>query len=49
MRFWANGKKFLKIYDYGNYRITSELNIVKLMNNLRNLKILIKHSFGNEP
>ena len=39
----------MKIYDYGYHRINSELNIVKLMNNLRNLKILIKHSFAQEP
>ena len=40
--------KFLKLYEKGQDRIDSELDIVKIMRSLRNLKILMRHSFMDE-
>ena len=48
-RFWKNHSKFEKIYEKGQKRIDSELNIVKFMNNLRNVKILLKASLMKDP
>lgn len=36
------------LYKLGKKRMRSELNISKLVKNLRNLKILIKNSFLND-
>ncbi len=36
------------LYKLGKKRMKNELNISKLVKNLRNLKILIKNSFLNE-
>ena len=41
---WKKMKKLQRLYEEGNDRIESELNIVKFMNNIRNFKIVLKHS-----
>jgi hypothetical protein len=41
---WEKRSKLSKLYQIGQNRIESELNIVKLMNSLRNLKILLRSS-----
>ena len=48
-KFWKNGHKFEKIYEKGQARIDHELNIVRFMNNLRNVKILLKASLMKDP
>jgi hypothetical protein len=45
---WNKKKKLQKLYDIGSQRIENELNIVKLMNSLRNLKIVLSHSIMNQ-
>jgi hypothetical protein len=37
--------KFLSLYEKGQDRIDTELDIVKIMKSLRNMKILMKNSF----
>ena len=37
-------KKLQLLYEEGGDRIESELNIVKFMNNIRNFKIVLRHS-----
>ena len=41
---WKKKKKLQQLYEVGEERIESELNIVKFMNNLRNFKIVLKNS-----
>ena len=48
-RCWKNGSKYEKVFKKGQQRIDAELNIVKLMNNLRNIKILLKASLMKDP
>ena len=40
--------QFLKLYERGQDRIDAELNIVKIMKTLRDLKILMKNSLLDE-
>ena len=40
--------KFIKLYDKGQDRIDTELDIVKMMKSLRNMKILMRNSFMDE-
>lgn len=40
--------QFLKMYERGQGRIESELNIVKIMKSVRNMKILMRHSFMDD-
>ena len=40
--------KFLKLYEKGQDRIDTELDIVKMMKSLRNMKILMRNSFMDE-
>jgi hypothetical protein len=47
-RSWSKKKKLQKLYEVGAERIDNELDIVKLMNSLRNLKIVIANSILNE-
>lgn len=46
--FWSKYKKMNMFYKLGKERVEKELNISKLVKNLRNLKILIKNSFLND-
>ena len=39
---------FIKLYDRGKNRIEGELDIVKIIKSIRNMKILMKNSFMNE-
>lgn len=48
-KMWKDGHKFEKIYEKGQARIDQELNIVRFMNNLRNMKILLKASLMKDP
>lgn len=41
-------EKFLKLYNKGQDRIDAELDIVKIMKNLRNIKILMRNSFMDD-
>ena len=41
---WNKKKKLEKLVDLGTNKIEEELNVVKIMNDLRNLKIMLKHS-----
>lgn len=41
-------ENFIKMYDRGKDRIDAELNIVKIMRTLRDLKILMKNSLMDE-
>ena len=43
-RSWKKMKKLQLLYEEGGDRIESELNIVKFMNNIRNFKIVLRHS-----
>ena len=43
-RMWKQEKKFKRLYEIGAERIESELNLVKIMKDLRNIKILMKNS-----
>ena len=36
--------RFMKLYERGQDRIESELNILKIMKSMRDMKILMKHS-----
>ena len=47
-RSWSKKKKLQKLYEIGAERIDNELDIVKLMNSLRNLKIVVANSILNE-
>lgn len=40
----AEKKKMLKVLNEGKERIEKELNIVKIMKSVRDIKILMKHS-----
>jgi hypothetical protein len=40
-------KKLRLLFETGEERIESELNIVKFMNNLRNFKIVLENSLIN--
>lgn len=46
---WPDRKKFTKVFEKGAERIDQELNIIYFMNNLRNLKILLKNSLMKDP
>ena len=46
---WPERKKFTKVFEKGAERIDQELNIIYFMNNLRNLKILLKNSLMKDP
>ena len=48
-RIWRNGRKYEMVFELGRDRIDSELNIIKFMNNLRNIKILLKASLMKDP
>ena len=39
---------FIKLYDRGKNRIEGELDIVKIIKSIRNMKILMKNSFMNQ-
>jgi len=41
---WKKHEKLKKLFVIGSQKIKSELNIVKIVKDLRNLKILIKNS-----
>lgn len=41
---WRKKYKLQKMYQVGESRIESEMNIVKIMKNLRNIKIIMKNS-----
>lgn len=41
---WKNKDKMMKLYSRSRERIDSELNIVKILSSLRDIKILMKHS-----
>ena len=45
---WEKRNKLTKLYNAGSERIESELNIVKLLNDHRNIKILLKNSLMDE-
>jgi hypothetical protein len=41
---WKKKNKMLKVLNEGKERIEKELNIVKIMKSVRDIKILMKHS-----
>jgi hypothetical protein len=41
---WTKKKKMLKVLNEGKERMEKELNIVKIMKSVRDIKILMKHS-----
>ena len=41
---WKNKGKLQKLYRTGEDRIESEMNIIKIMNTIRNIKIILKNS-----
>ena len=43
-KWWKKHEKLKKLYEKGSEKIKTELNIVKIVKDLRNLKILIKNS-----
>jgi hypothetical protein len=43
-KFWAKKKKLLKLLREGRKRIEKELDIVKIMKSLRDIKLLMKNS-----
>lgn len=38
----------MKLFDKATEKVDKELNVVKVIRNLRNLKILVKHTFMND-
>lgn len=40
--------RFLKLYDKGQDRIDTDLDIVKIMKSIRNMKILMRNSFMDD-
>ena len=42
--FWKKKKKLLKVLNIGKDRIESDLNVVKIMKSIRDIKILMKNS-----
>lgn len=43
-KFFKRKEKFVKLYERGQDRIEAELNIVKIMKSMRDMKILMKNS-----
>ena len=41
---WSKKEKLEKLVDLGTKKIDGELKVVNIMNDLRNLKIMLKHS-----
>jgi len=46
--FWKKYKKMNRLYSEGSKRMRKELNLVRLVKNLRHLKILIKSTVMSE-
>mmetsp|Transcript_1880 Transcript_1880/g.2596 ORF Transcript_1880/g.2596 Transcript_1880/m.2596 type:complete len:210 (-) Transcript_1880:575-1204(-) len=46
---WRNKQKFQKLYNIGSKRIENELNIVKIMKNIKDMKICLRHSLMSGP
>lgn len=44
-----NHSKFSRIFESGKKRLDSELNVIKMINNLRNTRILLKSTLMKEP
>ena len=44
-KFFKRKTRFMKLYERGQDRVESELNIVKIMKSMRDMKILMKNSF----
>ena len=42
--FWKKKAKLEKLIEIGSDKIEGELDVIKIMNDLRNLKILLKYS-----
>ena len=47
-KFLWQDSKLIKLFDKASEKIDKELNVVKVIRNLRNLKILIKNTFMND-
>lgn len=47
-KFWRKRDKMQKLYDKGQEMIETQLNILKIVKNLRNLKILMRGSMMTE-
>ena len=45
---WRKRDKFLRLFSEGSRRIDRELDLVKIMNNLRNMKVLLKKSIMDD-
>lgn len=41
---WSRKEKFVKLYDKASDQISSELDINRLVKNVRDLKLLVKNS-----
>lgn len=41
---WKKGEKFRKLYESGEERLELQLDLVKMMHNMKKLKILLKNS-----
>ena len=46
--FFGKRDMFIKLYEKGQERIESELDIVKIIRSIRNMKVLLKNSFMDE-
>ena len=46
---WPNKKKILNLIDEAQERLDRELNIVKMVGSLRNMKVLLKSSLMSDP
>lgn len=46
---WPNKKKFLRLIDEAQDRLEAELDVVKIIQNLRNMKVLLKSSLMSDP
>jgi hypothetical protein len=47
-KFLWHDSKLIKLFDKASEKIVKELNVVKVIRNLRNLKILVKNTFMND-
>jgi len=45
---WKNVNKFKKLYRIGENRIEKELNIVKIMKNIKDIKICLRNSIMDD-
>ena len=45
---WTNRKMMLKMFNTGVFRLIKELNMIRLIKNIRNQKILMKMTMVNE-